>query len=323
MPQETARFYTKSRRFPKMIGRMTDGSRIPGGPYTLTQTVDTSAEPRRKVVTAAVTWADRTGQPQGVQLFTTVTGTPPELAGSLAVPATGSVMSLPGSRHPSIPRDAVSQEGGTSRFEPPGAADGVGWIFSNTTGEITSICTSSDPSSCVAVNARLLSGYVRFAIDTTQPTPAQAEVPPSPALPVQVSVSVTLPTPAATITCFQTLPPAAYIAYYCAVPVTVDANPRWSGRSLLSGLTWAGSVADVSASAFRVCRYTPVREQRSVPPMKNEEHPLDYANPTGALLNQNFLVIRAGNGSTAFDCPADDTGTPDVNGTTWHHQPDA
>lgn len=34
---EIARFYTRSRRFPKMIGRMTDGSRIPGGPYTLTQ----------------------------------------------------------------------------------------------------------------------------------------------------------------------------------------------------------------------------------------------------------------------------------------------
>ena len=35
--QGVARFYTRSRRFPKMIGRMTDGSRIPGGPYTLTQ----------------------------------------------------------------------------------------------------------------------------------------------------------------------------------------------------------------------------------------------------------------------------------------------
>lgn len=35
--EEVARFYTRSRRFPKMIGRMTDGSRIPGGPYTLTQ----------------------------------------------------------------------------------------------------------------------------------------------------------------------------------------------------------------------------------------------------------------------------------------------
>lgn len=35
--EEIARFYTRSRRFPKMIGRMHDGSRIPGGPYTLTQ----------------------------------------------------------------------------------------------------------------------------------------------------------------------------------------------------------------------------------------------------------------------------------------------
>lgn len=35
--QEVARFYTRSRRFPKMVGRMHDGTRIPGGPYTLTQ----------------------------------------------------------------------------------------------------------------------------------------------------------------------------------------------------------------------------------------------------------------------------------------------
>lgn len=37
MAEEIARFYTRSRRFPKMIGRMTDGSRIIGGPYTMTQ----------------------------------------------------------------------------------------------------------------------------------------------------------------------------------------------------------------------------------------------------------------------------------------------
>jgi len=34
---EVARFYTRSRRFPKMIGRMHDGTRIWGGPYTITQ----------------------------------------------------------------------------------------------------------------------------------------------------------------------------------------------------------------------------------------------------------------------------------------------
>lgn len=36
---EVARFYTRSRRFPKFIGRLHDGTRIPGGPYTVTQAV--------------------------------------------------------------------------------------------------------------------------------------------------------------------------------------------------------------------------------------------------------------------------------------------
>lgn len=34
---EVARFYTKSRKFPRLIGRFHDGTRIPGGPYTFTQ----------------------------------------------------------------------------------------------------------------------------------------------------------------------------------------------------------------------------------------------------------------------------------------------
>lgn len=38
-PSETARFYTRARKFPKLIGRLHDGTRIPGGPYTVTQLV--------------------------------------------------------------------------------------------------------------------------------------------------------------------------------------------------------------------------------------------------------------------------------------------
>lgn len=34
---ETARFYTTSRKFPRMIGRLPEGTRIWGGPYTFTQ----------------------------------------------------------------------------------------------------------------------------------------------------------------------------------------------------------------------------------------------------------------------------------------------
>ena len=34
---EVARFYTRSRKFPRLIGRLHDGTKIPGGPYTVTQ----------------------------------------------------------------------------------------------------------------------------------------------------------------------------------------------------------------------------------------------------------------------------------------------
>ena len=290
--------------------------------FVLTQMVDTSADPRQKVLTATVSWVDRTGQAQGVQLATTIAGVPPELAGSLALPAVGSASSRPRSRNVVIPADALDLDDGTSRFQPPGTGDSVRWIFNNTSGYITSICTSSDPGSCVDVNARLLSGFVRFATGLAQPTPADAELPPSTALPVLVSVSRTSPAPAATVACF-TDPTLTYVAYFCAITVTADSTPSWSGRSLLSGLPLATSIADVTASSYRVCRYTPYREQRLVPPMKNTEHPLDYATVSGGLTNQNFLVIHAGDGTTPFDCPADDTGTPNINSTTWHHQPDA
>lgn len=35
--RETARFYTVSRRFPRMIGRLPEGTRLWGGPYTFSQ----------------------------------------------------------------------------------------------------------------------------------------------------------------------------------------------------------------------------------------------------------------------------------------------
>ncbi len=67
--------------------------------------------------------------------------------------------------------------------------------------------------------------------------------------------------------------------------------------------------------------------------MRNADHPLDYggAQPfserpiakavSSPLTNQNFLVIRAGDGAAAFDCPADDAATTLVDGNTWRHQP--
>lgn len=297
--------------------------------FTLSTTVnDLFTDPaaqRGKVMTTTVSWPDRAGVRQVVVLRTLVSAVPPGVAGALAAPMRDVVSNGSRGRHPAIPTNAVDQTGeGLSSFEPPDA-DGVRWVFDNTTGFITAICTSTDPESCVPVTARLLSGFVRFATTATPPTPADAELPPpSAAKSVQVSVEQILPTPPTTIDCYEAVS-STYVTYFCAVPLTNDSNPRWSGRSVVSGLNLAASISDPSPDLYRVCRYTPYRDQRAVgtsPPMTNAEHPLDYVAVTGALINQNFLVIRAGDGTDAFDCPADDTSTGFINGNTWHHQPD-
>jgi hypothetical protein len=36
---EGARFFTLARRIPTLVGRLHDGSKVPGGPYTLTQVI--------------------------------------------------------------------------------------------------------------------------------------------------------------------------------------------------------------------------------------------------------------------------------------------
>ena len=37
--QHIAKFYTKARRFPRLVGKLPDGTQIPFGPFTLTQVV--------------------------------------------------------------------------------------------------------------------------------------------------------------------------------------------------------------------------------------------------------------------------------------------
>lgn len=300
----------------------TAASAVPGvasnTSFTITRSVAETADPRLKTLVVDVAWEDRVGLPQGVRLATGITGIAPALAAATGLPGDQGPTALPRGRHRDIPPEAVVIDGepGRSRFFPPGGGT-ASWVFDNRSGVITSLCSS--PGVCVATRSYLLRGYVNFATTATAPTPVDAETPPSGAIAVGVQVAQTAPS-ASTVPCY-TQATLSYVAYVCAVPVT-DAEPRWSGRSRVTGLALAASVADADSALvplYRVCRYTPVRDH--TPPGGNEDHPLDYADVSGALTNQNFLVIRAGDGTAAFDCPGDDIGTPLVNGNTWHHQP--
>jgi len=282
----------------------------------------------QRTTSVVVSWTDRAGLGQSVELHTTVTGVAPVLAGSLAVPADNSYVRNPGGRSPVIPRTATPQSDGTSRFSPPGSSGGLVWVFDNNTGFITQVCTGTgDGATCIDFNARLLAGYIRFALDGEQPTPQQAEVPPSPrpaGLTPGVQVLQTYPLSLPDPVCY-TEQTTAYVAYYCAVPMGVDVV--WTGRSELvindgEDSLIASDIDDDDNDEYKVCRYTAYRDHRTVPTnMSNEQHPREYVQVRNSLVNQNFLVIRAGDGDDPFSCPDDDTSTSFVNGRTWHHQP--
>lgn len=305
--------------------------------YMLTQTVTrvvqpvvdavSDSDPRAKTVQIEVKWTNRAGTEESIRLATTIAANPPGLAGSLGVPTeSGGPTRQPLSRNPAIPPTAVTQSDGTSTFQPPGAS-GVTWTFNNATGVITRICTG--PDTCSDVTALLLSGYVRFATLATQPQPSDAEIPPSAAMAIGFDVELTAPT-TSSVACYVSNPAgSAYVAYFCPVPVTAG-TPRWSGQSKVLGLSLAASLTDPTATLYRVCRYTPGRNEDSnsdgiadgdKPLAGNIGHPLIYTDVDGPLANQNFLVIRAGDGGSAFSCPADDSLTPLINGNTWNHQP--
>lgn len=314
------------------------------------------AEPRRKTVVVDVEWQDRNGDMQTVRLSTTIAAIPPELAGTLSLPDAGTPTRMPRARHPAVPVVAKDLGDGKSAFKPPGAPGGlVAWVFDNLTGMIVGVCTNvttaqdalsaGDVSSCSG-NALgyPLSGFVRFATGSTQPTAADAENPAGSGLALNVELVELAGTgdPAPTFACYAGAPQTAigagdFVRYFCAVffPVGTQA-PVWSGISQLvpGGATpWviAEDAVDVAIDRYKVCRYTPAASDAvSVP---NRLHPRRYVDVgeqvdgviAPPLTNQNFLVIRAGDGTTPFQCPTDVAADPAagdfVNSNTLLHQP--
>jgi len=292
--------------------------------FTVRRTVPAGNFPHSRTLVVDVEWQDRAttaAQPAAsrVRLGSIIAEVPPALAGSVSTPGMTGALQRPLGRHRAIPLQAVVQAGGqTSVFTPPGAPAGVSWVFNNVTGEITQVCSPV----CADVRRFLLAGFVRFAT-LGPPSPADAETPPGVAFPARVEVAMVAPGPGTVVDCFQGGPAAGVVGYVCAVPTT--AAGRWSGRSrIAAGSVPAGSqisaaLSDVSAANFKVCRYTP--EATHTPTGGNPDHPLDYVDVAGALVGQNFLVIRAGDDAVAFECPDDDPSTPLVNGQTFRHQP--
>lgn len=115
---------------------------------------------------------------------------------------------------------------------------------------------------------------------------------------------------------------ARFIAYTCIVtPIDHDSNlataKLWSGEVTLVPYGWSASGL---AGEYRVCRASGDYNRNAI--LSNHEHPRYYRHVTGALDNQNYLVIK---GDDA--CPPDVNSAPIagdfLNTNTAKHQPSA
>lgn len=289
-------------------------------------------------VQVIVTWADRSASApnQRVELSSAIAGLPPEMSGLHAMRTDRSPLRRAYGRHAAIPRVAVDLGDGTSRFTPPGLG-GATWIFNNATALITKFCSAPPTPTCTTEERWLLSGFVAFATGGP-PSSGEAEIPTDPVVSgLSMKVKVTLPVSTPDQACATEAVVSDRLAYYCALPTQTIAGQRlWSGRVEFAVSPSPGTVSttlgDTTASNFKVCRYS--RDGDNLVPTSdaaipsgltineyNSRHPYSYYKVNGPQQNKNFLVISAGDdGTTAYECPLEDTMTP-IESNTWRHQP--
>ncbi|MFN0184961.1 MAG: prepilin-type N-terminal cleavage/methylation domain-containing protein [Aquabacterium sp.] len=304
--------------------------------FSLQRRVLTIDDPAHKVLQVSVAWSDRNGQPQAVILNSVIAGAEPKLSGLLSVAPSATAIDRPRGRHPSIPVNARELGNGTSGFIPRAGAT-VAWVFDNTSGVITSVCsvlggttnqllTSADLQNCTQTTAQLVSGAVRFNhyAGDADLTAADSENPTGPPLNLDVLLGLTSSGHANPPACFDDAPGTqsqAYsmqaVIYYCIIyPNTAQ---TWSGSSTLAPAVFSDTNVAwgvTSGGTHKVCRYTTASTDATV----NANHPRAYASVQGNLVNQNFLVIVS-----AKSCPIDVAVSPAtgdfVNSNTLLHQP--
>jgi type IV pilus modification protein PilV len=312
-----------------------------------------------KTVTVTVAWTDRAGDPRDVTLSSVISRSDPIDIGTLGVGPGSTTVRRPKDRNLDIPYPSVSLAGRRSAFQPPGNSS-VFFVFDNNTGNILGKCTGALPSGGATVDLEsdecsddpgyLLSGYIRFCTsnncgssggatdlfsNTFDPTKNLNST-----TPITIDFS-NQPGGTPEFECFWqrqvTLKSTSsivadtgqadnqingrFLTYACVVePVDHDGDSgtplRWWGKvSPVTDGTWTLATGNGN---FRMCRYTADYDLSST--LTNNEHPLWYRGVTGALDNQNFLVVN-GNGTCPADGPTDPVDGDFVNTNTVEHAP--
>lgn len=298
--------------------------------YTVQRQVTLVAADQAKLVRVTVSWTDRAGELQFVNLDTVIARIDPIFSAVVGFTPQSAPVIQPSGRSPVIPEAAKKLDKDISAFRPSGGKDIV-WIFNNLTGVITGKCsievgtpvtalTTSDVESCKNNTVGyLLSGTVRFS----NTNPANPTLPEAYAIHLGLDIvaggytaprldasgnpikdssgvivmdSFTAAPP--TKDCFNDSPGSApstqpFVNYYCIVYPDTGPPRTWSGKVILTDFS-----VGTTAAEYRVCRYTADYDGSGdalTPDKKsldNFEHPAVYGNVTSSLARQNFLVIR-------------------------------
>jgi Tfp pilus assembly protein PilV len=324
--------------------------------FSRTWTVTPNTTDMHRTVAVTMAWTDRRGN-QTLTLSSVIAQADPSAISTLGVGPGTTVVRRPKNRNINIPYPSVPLAGNRSAFQPPGSNDLI--VFDNATGDVLGRCSNtslpeanSDFSlqGCSTAPGYLLSGYVRFCTSNgcnaqVQSGDAQAQY--ANASDVTLALNATAPlvldtsnqsggTP--TLECYSarqvTLTngstvadtgqannqvSARFVSYACiAYPVDHDSNAdtrtRWWGRVSLNPSGWT---IGTSSSTYKVCRFT--ADYNASGSVSNGEHPLWYRGVTGALDNQNYLVV-AGNQPCPTDKPTAPVSGDFVNANTATHQ---
>lgn len=139
--------------------------------FTLSRNVKLSSDKLTKMVEVTVDWVDRTGQPRQVAMHDVIARVDPMLSGFVKAQKPLTPIGRRSMRHPTIPGRAHDLSDGTSIFKPVESGT-VAWVFNNSTGAITHVCSVSESSksnsltasgcSLLPIAAQLVAGEIRF-----------------------------------------------------------------------------------------------------------------------------------------------------------------
>ncbi len=249
-------------------------------PFTLNRTV--SADPTLKNSLITVSWQDRGGATQTVQLHSSLNGLAPIYSAVLALPPQDTTLSP--RRH--LPTSARRLSEGRSMLKPTSLSN-VAWIVNDATGEVSAECsvpstlaardiTEANLTRCTELTARLLRGYIRFSLGPVPDALTANDAP----------LALTL-TPASARCETEPVRRAGerYLTYTCLLPVGTAEPLR---------IVPAGWAFGATLTTYKACRYA-------------------HANPSAP---HNYLVIR---GDAA--CPGPQPQHNGVSVATVQHQP--